>query len=798
MTFKPIRILLILCVLPNLLSPATAQAFGDPAPQTTEATTKVDQKNAAKERREKEKQIDERSFGIDGIDVGEPKVYDDSLLQQMLNAAQARLMSLQILDQSGIAARLGALTGATQSITSFGLSVQGSPLPQIATTKNGATDSTGTTNQTAATTSATPSTTTTNTSQNTAGAPVTNVTTTSPQVAAPTVTPPAASTSLPSAFSVSASDILNEQMQLTYEIANLRLLLEGSLSDRVLAVDDKRIVKPRVTLGFPIALQPDKRYKNAVAVVEVEIEKSGEDDLKADEPPSIIALLPREKTYNVASITDKSVAISAGVVTQVASVAGSFFHGTKTYYMVQDQDTLALTFRPADAKRVGFIWQFRPVLGAKYVKSGLKLNFVQLAFPSDWSAKSFGRVHVRTYWQCYDRHHSLIKNVRHDSLREYKNDGWPISNFTLEQGPKNFSAKQLEDIGNGQMLVTVVGRFLGGTYVRVGSNLLHDGSPSFTSEYQQIRFVASIADLATKQVKLVARDGTENSLNFKTAQFEPKSPLKIASYALTALDDQNTQLTVELESIEAIHDQLLPLIFVIGPRVFGYSDAPIQRNGNKLSVIVPTAFLIANPKIIVKALFTQESYWKDSQVQLSEFAPGAQAPKLSVLESGADFAKFLLTGSSLNAATVVAPAGVMLETSGLPTTDNLRSLTLNKDQVKNQKLLVLKMTDGLLFEIPIPSVELPDTSKPTIKPVGAIVVGTDEVVFQGNGLSGVEKVVFNGIELKLRKAKDGKTVWVKGLRAAGVTTEAKSQALEFYLKSGKTVVNITVIPSKPA
>jgi hypothetical protein len=140
----------------------------------------------------------------------------------------------------------------------------------------------------------------------------------------------------------------------------------------------------------------------------------------------------------------------------------------------------------------------------------------------------------------------------------------------------------------------------------------------------------------------------------------------------------------------------------------------------------------------------------------------------------------------------------MLESSGLPAGDNLRSLTLNKDQVKNQKLLVLKMTDGLLFEIPIPSVELPDSIKPTIKPVGAIVVGTDEVVFQGNGLSGVEKVVFNGIELKLRKAKDGKTVWVKGLRAAGVTTEAKSQALEFYLKSGKTVVNISVIPSKPA
>ena len=39
-------------------------------------------------------------------------------------------------------------------------------------------------------------------------------------------------------------------------------------------------------------------------------------------------------------------------------------------------------------------------------------------------------------------------------------------------------------------------------------------------------------------------------------------------------------------------------------------------------------------------------------------------------------------------------------------------------------------------------------------------------------------------------------MWVKGLKAAGVTTEAKTQALEFYLKSGKTIVNITVVPNK--
>src|SRR5690348_9162884 len=70
------------------------------------------------------KQIESRDRDQNGILVGQPKVYDDSLLQQMLNTAEARLMSLQILDQTGIASKLGSITGASQTISSFGLSLQ--------------------------------------------------------------------------------------------------------------------------------------------------------------------------------------------------------------------------------------------------------------------------------------------------------------------------------------------------------------------------------------------------------------------------------------------------------------------------------------------------------------------------------------------------------------------------------------------------------------------------------------------------------------------------------------------------
>ena len=93
---------------------------------------------------------------------------------------------------------------------------------------------------------------------------------------------------------------------------------------------------------------------------------------------------------------------------------------------------------------------------------------------------------------------------------------------------------------------------------------------------------------------------------------------------------------------------------------------------------------------------------------------------------------------------------------------------------------------------------LSDSSKPAIKALEPVVVGADEVIFQGDDLAGLQKVVFNGIELKIRKQADGKSVWVKGLKAAGVTAEPKPQTLEFFFKSGKTAVTLNVSARKTA
>src|SRR5712692_5559089 len=72
-----------------------------------------------------EQQIEVRTQNNLGIKVDKKLgVYDDALLEQMLQAAEARLASLQVIDQTQILNRLGATTGASQQISSFAVNAQ--------------------------------------------------------------------------------------------------------------------------------------------------------------------------------------------------------------------------------------------------------------------------------------------------------------------------------------------------------------------------------------------------------------------------------------------------------------------------------------------------------------------------------------------------------------------------------------------------------------------------------------------------------------------------------------------------
>lgn len=752
---------------------------------------------------ETEESIRRRERMGKGINVEQPRVYDDAMLQQMLQVAEARLAQLQLIDQNSIMSRLGAVSGASQRISSFGLNVQGLPLPQVVTTDKGATGSTTQTDQLTGSTSSTQTvastgTTTqsgmttgnTGTTQTVSGLATQDVVTTRGQFGPPGATAPSPTTTLPSSgFSVASSDILNEQMQLTAEINGLRLMLNGDLSGHFRRYAE--MTKFKTTLGFPITITPSPRYKDKVAVVEVEVERSRPGGRTVqDEPPLITALLPREKTYNVASITDKSVSIGGGVATQILGVSGSWLRGHKTYYLVQDQDTVASTFQPNTPERIGFAWEFRPVLGQQYVKSGLKQTFVQIAFDTLPGAREgeIGKVYVRTYWRDYDRKRGIHKNVVPGSLH-LSMQPFEIPRYRLAIDPDSFSENNLEDAGNGQVLVRLTGRFLPGTYVRIGPEIIN-GLPKLLHEHQSLIFAAPISMVATKPVYLVSHDGTEVPLTLSGCGAE--------TFVLDgnpSIENKEANSIVKFKwkpaSVAQKNANSDALVVMLAGRVFGYSQ--LKRNGNELTAVIPTAELTANPELSLQKLFPATSC-QTKPVAIGEFLPKGHSERLVVLEHTPEWTKFLMLGEALDKMEVLSPGyptPILRPVSATADGTRMRLLVLTDAQLQsNKQILVQRSGDNEKpFLVAIPEID-PQIAPP--KPKETISVGADEATVEGGAMKQLEKVTFRGKNVEFEVIDDN-SVRLKGLKALGATSSEMTQRFDFKFKNDAKTKKVEIV-----
>lgn len=394
-----------------------------------------------------------------GIYVDRPKVYDQASLLALISSLQQNLTSLNPFVAQNLTNGLGTMQGAVanQAQNSFQLNYGGSP--------------------------------------------------TAP--AAPSL-PNAPAFALPTAFSPSSADIFSEETQLGFQIVSLELLLEGARSDQV----EPNTNQPRtmVTLGFPVSINVPQGYKyqNAVAEVEVSICAPG-DTPEESKTPRLVTIIPEAKTYNVAGLVNKSTQVSGGAIAQVFSFGGSFLRGHQTYYLMQDQDTLAFQKRSAatciphaaasgptnslgsaesassaaskpttsEAKpypALTFGWQFKPVLGEKVVRDGLRQTFVQVSF-APWNVAPSHvdqSIEVRTRWRTYDR-----KTGRVGAFLPTDGDAtFPEYNYNT---PPQASGISASDNGDGTLTVKATGDFKTGTYVRIGSLLLKPPVPQTTS-----------------------------------------------------------------------------------------------------------------------------------------------------------------------------------------------------------------------------------------------------------------------------------------------------------------------------
>jgi hypothetical protein len=777
-----------------------------------------------------------------GIVVSGVKQYSDAALQSMLDASRQKLMSLQMLDPAAIGAHIGTVTGANQSVSGFALNVSGPSVPGVVTTANSGGTSTSVQNGTSSSQTGSGVVTTlsaqngssgpasssqlvitspSSTSGST-GSAATNVTGPSTAVvttqapASPTI--PTASTSspytAPSGISVSAADVLQEQMQLNADIAGYALLLDGAIDDHVMVVPeddpnnpgqtfDATVPLQRITLGIPVDIRNSGKYPDAIAEVRLSVE-TDPTAATLQTRPGITALLPTQKTYNVASIVDHSLSLGGGVVTGIASVGVSWLWGHHTYNIVKDQDTVAFTLPDeAGAPRTqGLGWQFRPVLGRHRVEEGPRQVFVQLAFPTMSTppsvSPSLGMVSVTTAWKKVDKKTGAISDTDIPGSTSTYTAPFVVRQYDLSPKP---GMPEWSDNGDGTMTVMVPGPFFPGVSVLVGPNVFSDGTLGFLRTPASLQFTIANIDAATKRPRVMDRSGaateilipgTDDSSSRRNQQCFTLDVSKVTPLSSTQTlvdvkvnikDDSQCGGTAAVPSVKTTD-----LVAVIGTKVFGTRDAPLAaRTADTLSVLVPTDLLRANREITVKQLFAGAAFSNRVIVDTTSVLPSAtQAVALGTSAKGTQFA---VLGSGLEGLTAVNPTDATVDVQS----GTAAIVTIPNNEITGLKQMVLKDKTGTLLLVSTPTNQAADG--PSLDPIPPIKVGGNGLIkVTGKGIAKLSKVTYNKLPVKIVSKDDRSATLLLPKEAIGI---AGTPTLEFYFDTtSKVDYNLSVVDQK--
>jgi hypothetical protein len=452
------------------------------------------------------------------------------------------------------------------------------------------------------------------------------------------------------------------------------------------------------------------------------------------------------------------------------------------------------------------------VLGRQFVQAGSRQVFVQLAYPGRGSAsvKSFGNIRVRTYWRWIDPKTGVLRDVVPGSLEE--NPVSPIVNYDMRQqygAVAAFNSSWLEDLGSGKMLIKLEGRLLPGSYLRVGSTIIQPGSAGMPSDLKTTRFVAGMADLATLKTFIISRDGTEYPLKIQRLPGTNSFSVDRRHVKVTALDDATSRLQVPLTNFAG---QDIPPIVLIGGKVFGYSDAPIERNCTPdtrsclLSIDLPTALLAESPAVTVKALMLDEDGLPpELNRTFNLFPENLEREKLVYLTQDKDSATYLLFGHDLDQVELVWPTVQGgLQPLPKPGTNSPRLLKIPLDFAKSTSNVILRRPAPgdrpFLVEIAAP----PNLSAPSAdagkaqapKFEDGIMVGADEASIVGDKLDSIANVLFGDQKLKIAEQTPN-SIKLRGLAAAGVSAAPKTQEITLVPKSGGSLqIPLEVVTGK--
>jgi hypothetical protein len=442
-------------------------------------------------------------------------------------------------------------------------------------------------------------------------------------------------------FGMAAGDLLTDQVNLLYQIVNLRLLNERALSDR-LRDGEGRL---QAVLGFQVSINPPSFAHDCVAEVEIELLVPN-----ATEPISVVAMIPQEKTYNAATLSSSADSLYGSVVSSWRLGAG-VSRRRNAVYLHRDTDTIAFERTPGwYAGAFGWVgkrkkvppglaalgWEFRPVLGRRSVSPGARWMLAVVSLPQSDPQNAQGPrpilgVRTRTFWRRYHRRRQTT------SMRLGL---WPLPLFgprTVESvwydlpilrtsdiedqlSPK-VSEVSWADAGGGVAVVLVRGEnFFSGTEVTIGGALYRAGDGNLVlKSHRAMEIHTTIVALATGDAVLSGRYGASRPLLAEmTGHDVPPDGVNILGAArLNNAHEKFSWMEITLSS--ASGSQLSPAIFnrtpqtiicvdetvVSQPYYFNESaDNPNEEAGNVIvGCFVPTDMLAGAKSVSFKTPF---------------------------------------------------------------------------------------------------------------------------------------------------------------------------------------------------
>lgn len=763
----------------------------------------------------------------EGITVGQPKVYDNQSLAIMLDELNARLRQIQVIDQASLVKALGLQQGSQQQDISreFDVSVSLTPAAAVSGASSQKSPDSGALSSSTAgeTTSSNPS-----SGSNSKSSKSSTDKSASPAALPDLIAPP----SYKPEYGESAGDLLSDQIDLTYQIFNLRMLLERSITDRL--KDDKP--RRQAVIGFNITLDPPSTATDAAAYVEITLTSSSG-------PVALVASMPQEKTYNASALSSSSTAFGGAAVVKILTLGYNQRKRSQTFFLYRDSDTLAIE-RPAAEKSVTFGWVFRPVLGRRSVNPGMRQMFAVIALPetdvSDDKAAAMLSASAKTYWLHYDKNTSTT--LRHPGFWDWSAKNLPKESTAtfakIEVPPTAPVETSLQpSIGTVQLLQTTNGitvlqiqgeNFYPGTTVTIGDKTYRTQADGLFIKSSQSMTLTANTDVLSRSLSAVVNGRYGASVPLYAAS---RSGITILPRLIpVSLKFSDLQVAIRSKGPASsltksqINDFPRPLVLLNGssvPYLLTLEDEiettkAGQRGYILATVRIPNSLLHArdNQVAVIFPLLGEPWYseaviYDDTGVQVTRIS-GGKATTLLISRPGIQFDGNwrLLLDTTYDLRDGQPPRA---PTPKDPTPTSFTRLLQCKDDkdhksapgcyavrvvadtkfLADYKKLILITDTGYIETIDVPSASaVPDkpTALPRIVAVSPIKVGLNEVLtinVTGSGLDAIKQVTFEGKPLTFW---EGAEKSVTSDSAEGSTSdEAKTKGNELHILLSRDV-----------